>query len=98
MLRGRQGARGLEHLVGAGADAKVIGEIDPANGAEGVDEELRWAGDIVALHAGTLVEKVVAADCFGIGIREKRVGVAGLAAEVLRFRWRVDADGGDLDA
>ena len=28
-----QGAGGLEHLVGAGADAQVIGEIDPADGS-----------------------------------------------------------------
>jgi hypothetical protein len=98
VLRGRKGAGGLEHFVGTGADAKVVGEIDPTDCAGGVDEELRRAGDIVALHAGALVEQVVAADCFGIGIREKRVRVTGFAAKVLRFRWRVDADGDGLDA
>jgi hypothetical protein len=86
VLLGGQRAGGLEHFVGTGADAKVVGEIDPANCAGGVDEELRRAGDIVALHAGALVKKVVAADRFGIGIREKRVRVTGFAAEVLRFR------------
>jgi hypothetical protein len=88
----------LEHFVGTGADAKVIGEIDPADYAGGVDEELGRAGDVVAIDAGALVEEVVAADYFGIGIREKRVRVTGFAAEVLRFGGRVDTDGDGLDA
>jgi hypothetical protein len=52
----------------------------------------------VGVDAGALVEEVVAADYFGIGIRKKRVGVTRFAAEILRFRWRIDADGYGLDA
>jgi hypothetical protein len=85
-------------LVGTGADAKVIGEIDPANCTGGVDEDLRRSRDVVAFDAGALVEEVVAADYFGIGIREKRVGVTGFAAEVLRLGGRIDANGDGLDA
>lgn len=85
-------------MVGTGADAKVIGEINPTDGAGGIHEELRRARYVVALDAGASVEEIVAADCFGVRVGKESVGVAGLAAEVLRFRWRVDADGGDLDA
>jgi hypothetical protein len=88
----------LEHLVGMGTDAKVIGEIDPTDCTGGVDQELRRARNVVAFDAGALVEEVVAADYFSSGVREKRVGVTGFAAEILRFRWRVDANGDGLDA
>ncbi len=88
----------MEHLVGTGADAKVIGEIDPTDCAGRVDEELRRSRYVVGVDAGALVEEVVAADYFGIGIRKKRVGVTCFAAEILRFRWRIDADGYGLDA
>jgi hypothetical protein len=85
-------------LVGTGTHAKVIGEIDPANCAGGVDEKLRRSRYVVATNSGTLVEDVVAPDYFRVGVREKRVGVTGFTAEVLRFRRRIDADGYGLDA
>ena len=85
-------------MVGTGADAKVIGEVDPANCAGGVDQELRRARNVVAFDACALVEEIVAADYFGSGVREKRVRITGFAAEILRFRWRVDANGDGIDA
>jgi hypothetical protein len=88
----------LEHLVGTGADAKVIGEINPTDCAGGIHEELRRARYVVALHAGASVEEIVAADCFGVRVGKESVGVAGFAAEVLGFRWRIDTDGYGLDA
>jgi hypothetical protein len=98
VLLGCQGVGGLEHLVGTGADTKVIGEIDPTDCAGGVDEEFRRSRYVVGVDAGALVEEVVAADYFGIGIRKKRVCVSGFTAEILRLRWRIDADGYGLDA
>jgi hypothetical protein len=97
VLLGRQGAGGLEHLLGAGADAEVIGEVDPADCTGGVDKELRWTRYVVAVDAGSLVEEIVAADYLGIGVREKRVVVAGLAAEVLGLGTRIDANSYGLD-
>jgi len=85
-------------LVGASANAEVAGEIDPADGAGGIDEELGGAGDVVAVDAGAFVQQIVAADHFSIGIGEKGVRVAGLAAEVLRLAGRIDADGDWPDA
>ena len=98
MLLGGQRAGGLEHLVGTSANAKVIGEIDPTDCSGGVDQELRGARYIVAFDAGSFVEQVVAADYFGIGIGEKRVGVTGVAAEILRLGGRIDADSYGLNA
>jgi hypothetical protein len=54
-LLGRQGVRGLEHLVGAGADAEVVREIDPANDAGGIDEEFGGTSDIVTFDASAFV-------------------------------------------
>lgn len=85
MLLGSQCAGGLEHLLGAGTDSEVIGEVDPANCAGGVDEEFGGAGDVMPIDAGTFMEQVVAADQLGVRIRQKRVRVTGLTAEVLRF-------------
>jgi hypothetical protein len=52
----------------------------------------------VAFDAGAFVEHIVTPDNFRVGIREKRIGVTGFAAEILRLRGRIDADGYGLDA
>jgi len=93
-----EGLGGFEDLVGAGADAEVAGEIDPADGAGGIEEELGWAGDVMAVDAGAFVKKIVAADHFGIRVGEERIGVTGFAAEILRLAGRIDADGDGPDA
>jgi hypothetical protein len=93
-----EGLGGFEDLVGASANAKVTGEVDPADGAGGIDQELGGAGDVVALDAGAFVKQIVAADHFSIGIGEKGVRIAGFAAEILRLAGRIDADGDGPDA
>jgi hypothetical protein len=85
-------------LLGAGADAEVVGEIDPADCAGRVDEELRGARYVVAVDPGSFVEEVVAADYLRIGVGEECVRVASLAAEVLRLGRSVNTDGNGLDA
>jgi len=93
-----KGLRRLDDLVGAGADTEVAGEIDPADSTGGIDKELGRAGDIVAVDAGAFVKEIVTADHFGIGVGEKGVGVAGLAAEILGFAGRINANGHGPDA
>ena len=85
-------------MVGASANAEIAGEIDPADCARGIDEELSGASDVAAVDAGALVEKIVAADHFGTRVGEERVGVGRLAAEILRLAGRIDADGDGPDA
>ena len=97
-LLGRQGAGGLQHRVGAGADAEVSGEIDPTDCAGGIDEEFGGAGDVVAVDTGAFVQHVVTADGFGVWIGEERIRVAGLAAEIEGRSGGIDADGNRLDA
>jgi hypothetical protein len=97
-LRSSQGLGGFQDLVGAGADAEVAGEIDPTDGPGGIDEELGGTGDIVPVNAGAFVKEIVAADYFGVRVGEERVGVAGLAAEILGLAGGIDADGHGLDA
>jgi len=52
----------------------------------------------VAFDAGAFVKHIIAPDDFRVGIREKRIRIVGLAAEVLRFGGRINADGYGLDA
>ena len=85
-------------MVGASANAEIAGEIDPADGAGGIDEELGGAGDVVAVDAGAFVKQVVATDHFSIGIGKKGVSVAGFVAEVLGLAGRIDTDGDGPDA
>jgi len=92
-----QCASGLQNLLRAGPDAKVVSEVDPADRARGVDEELARSSDVVALDPGAFVEEVVAADYFGVWIGEKSVGIAGFAAQVLRFAGGINADGHGLN-
>lgn len=79
-------------MFGAGPDAEIAGEIDPTDGAGRVDEELRRASDVVTVDASAFVEEIVAADYLRVGIGEKCVSVTGLAAEVLGFGGRIDAN------
>ena len=85
-------------MVGASANAEVAGEIDPADGARGIDEELSGAGDVVAVNAGAFVEQIVAADHFSSGIGEKGGSGASFVAKVLRLAGRIDTDGDGQDA
>src|SRR4029077_13225006 len=70
-----EGLGGFEDLVGAGADAEGAGEVDPADGAGGIDEELSGASDVAAVDACAFVKEIVAADHFGGGVGEERIGV-----------------------
>ena len=97
-LPGRQAGGRLQHFVGAGANAEVAGEIDPANGAGGVDEKFSGAGDVAATDAGAFVQDIVAPDDFGIGVGEERIRIPGLATQVRGFSGRVNADGDRLDS
>ena len=44
----------------------------------------------MAVYPGTLVEQVVAANNFGVGVGEKRIGIAGFVAKILGLSRRID--------
>lgn len=77
------GAGGGEHLLGAGTDADVFGEIFPADDAGTVDEKFSGTRDVVLFRSAALVQEIVPANHFGLGIAEKRELVTLLAAEML---------------
>jgi hypothetical protein len=85
-------------LLGAGADANVLGKIFPADGAGAVEKEFGGAGDVGRIGAGGVVEKVVAANDVGVRIGEKGKSVALLLAEMRGDFGRVDADGDGANA
>jgi hypothetical protein len=77
-----QSLRCFQHLFGRCPDAQVFRQVDPSHYTRGVEQELGRASDIVAVHACTDMQKVVALDHLGLGIGKKCVGVAGLSAQV----------------
>jgi hypothetical protein len=85
----------LQHLFGAGADAKVFGEIFPADFTIRIDEKFGGAGDVGAVDARVGVNKVPAADDFVFGVGENREGVASGLAEMVGLLRRVHANGDD---
>ena len=98
VLLGGERAGGLEHLFGTGADAEVVGQIDPADCTGRVDEEFGGTRYVMAVYTCSFVEEVVAADYFRAGVGEECVVVARLTAKVLGLAGSIDTDGDRLDA
>lgn len=82
--------------LGTGADLVVLGQVHPADGAGGIDEELPGPGD--HLLGGDGVDEVVAADSLRLGVAQEGVGQAQLANVAAGDLRRVDADGDRTDA
>jgi hypothetical protein len=93
-----QGFGGFENLFGTGADPVVLGQVDPADGAVGSDEEFGGTCDIASIHALSGVNEVVTANGFEVGIGEYGESEAGLAREVARDIGRIYADGDGIDS
>ena len=89
---------GFENLFGTGADPVVLGEVDPANGAVGGDEEFGGASDVGAVDALSGVDEVVATDDFDFRIGEEGEGESGFVRKVTRDIGRIDADGDRSDS
>ena len=92
---GGEGVEGLQHLFGAGADAKIFGEIEPADFSGGIDEKFGGAGDVGAVFAAVGMNEIPAADDVVFGVGENREGVASGLAEMLGLLRGVHANGDD---
>ena len=88
----------MQDFFGASSNAQVVCEVDPADDAGGVDQELAGTRDIVAVDAGAFVQEIVTTNDFGIGIGKERVGVAGFVAKIGGVAGGIDADGQGSDA
>jgi len=88
----RNVTRGGQHLVRAGANAYVFSEVDPANHAGGIHQELCRTRNIAAFRAGGLVQQIVTANhlCFFVGKKWK--SVMRLCRQAPRGLRRVHAD------
>ena len=80
-----QRASSFEHLLGPRADADIAREVAPAHDAAAVDQEFGGPRDVVSVHALSFVNEVVPPDGPGVGIGEKRKGVAGLLRKIARL-------------
>jgi hypothetical protein len=58
----------LQHNLGAGAHADVVGQVDPTDAARGVHQELGRAGNVPAVFASPAMQDSVAANHLGGGI------------------------------
>jgi hypothetical protein len=97
-LDSSQRASSFEHLLRPRADSEIAGEVAPAHDATAVDQEFGGPRNVVSVHALSFVNEVVPPDGPGVGIREKRKGVAGLLRKIARLLGRVDTDRNRLDA
>jgi hypothetical protein len=84
-------------LLGAGADANILGEIHPADISGGVDQKFGGARDIGAVDAGVGMDEVPAADDIVFGVRENRESVTGGLAQMLGLLRSVYTNGDDAD-
>jgi hypothetical protein len=84
-------------LLGAGADAKVLGEIDPADLSGRVDQKFGGAGNIGAVDASVGVDKVPAPNDVVFGVGENRESIASRLAEMLGLLRSVYANGNDTN-
>jgi hypothetical protein len=87
----------LQHNLGAGAHADVVGQVDPPDAARCVHQELGWAGNVAAIFAAAMQDSV-AANHLGVGIGQKEESVTLVLAEFARLRAGIHAYGRDLHA
>jgi hypothetical protein len=97
VVRNGQGVERLQHLLGTCADAKVLGEIYPADLSGRVDQEFSGAGDIGAFNAGVGMDEVPAADDVVFGVRKNRESVTGGLAQMLGLLRSVYTNGDDTN-
>jgi hypothetical protein len=93
VTRNGSAVEGVQDLLGAGADAKVFGEIGPEDFAGGVDEEFGGAGNVGAVFATVGVDQVPAADDVVLGVGKNGEGVAGRLPEMLGLLRRIHTNG-----
>ena len=84
-------------MLGAGADAKVLGEIDPADLSGRVDQKFGGAGNIRAVDASMGVDKVPAPNDVVFGVGENRESIASRLAQMLGLLRSVYANGNDTN-
>ena len=89
--------KGFQHLVWPRAHSNVLREIDPADYAVRIDEELRRARDVRALGFCALMQHIVPPNYFRLRIRQKRVSVAEFLALAPIDLRRVHANPDDLN-
>jgi len=85
--------RCFQHIFGRRPDAEIFRYIHRSHDTRGIQQELVWASYIMGVHARSGMQKVKAPDDLRIGIGEKCIRVAGLAAQIGGLFRRVHADG-----
>lgn len=87
----------MEHLLRSGADPVIFCEIDPANGAAGIEQ--KFSGPSNGRLARPLrMQQIVVTDNLGLRIGQKRVSEALFLAVIAGDLGRVHADGYRSDA
>ena len=69
----------------------------PAYDAGRIQQKFRWPGDVVFVKTGFDVEQVIPRDHLRVRIRQKRIRIALLRAQLSRDLWRIHADCRDPD-
>jgi hypothetical protein len=83
---------GFHDLFGSGANPVVLGQVDPADGSGGIEEEFGGARDVAAAYSSAGMNEVIAFDRGCVRIGEDGEAKAGLLCEIARDVWRIDTD------
>jgi len=89
--------KGFQHLCRPRAYSNVLRQIDPADYAVRIDEELRRARDVRSLGPCALMQHIVPPNDFRLWIGQKRVRVAEFLALAPIDLRRVHANPDDLN-
>ena len=84
--------RRCQHFIRPGAHAEVFREVCPADGARGVDQEFRRAGNIAVLGPAARVQKVISTDGFRFWVRQDWESVSTSLDQIGGLLQRVCAD------
>jgi len=88
---------GLERLFWSRSNCDVVRQVDPANNAVGINQELGWTRDIDAFRPGASMQEIVTSDDCGIHIRKHRKRETHPLTVLLICIHGIDADSHDTN-
>ena len=81
-----------EHLIGLGAHAYILGEVNPAHRAGRVHQKFSGTRNVNMSRTATRMHQIVAADYLGLWIRQEGKSIVSLRAQFPRLLGAVNTD------
>jgi hypothetical protein len=87
-----------QDLFGPGPHGCALSQVHPTNRAGVINQEFGGTGDVAALRPSAMMQKIIPANHFGLGIAKQRVGKSQFGGMLSAYFWRVDADSYNTNA